>query len=478
LNTKRRPSQSFIKNRFLQKLTSQLFLFRKGLFICFVWYCVALTILLCSTGCTDRANKSTKKAEWKIGYWYWQGYRDEDLDTYKEHVSIDLLYVRTSEYQTGGSNTNLKPVRMFWPENLPKADAYFSVFRCEGPACTNKDLVASLIENYRSLKSKAAEKGQRLIGLQIDYDCPTIELGRYGKLLRDVRQKLPKEDLLSITALLDWFGPGTEVSSVIRWTDEFVPQFYDVDFKKLISANGGIAEPIDPTRWAPILNSFRKPYRIGIATFGRIIEIPSSGNSRSGTLGMSPLQIMTWHKGRFIQRATSSAGEIIASFESTLSQNSEGGTMKMIIPTHDSVSSAFKAAKTIGGFCSGVIFFRYQVPNEALALSPEEVFNMISDKEKMQDATTVETEDGFCAAVSCNDLFIQLKDRFPLKDVVLTLKSSRDLEYFVPTESVQSKMTGLRSIELRIPAFAGVPRIPAGRAVSHDPVQFTVEERP
>ena len=74
----------------------------------------------------------------------------------------------------------------------------------------------------------AAQAGQHLVGLQIDHDCPTYSLTEYARFLQGLRAALPPEDLLSITALLDWFREGTALTDVVAQVDEFVPQFYDV----------------------------------------------------------------------------------------------------------------------------------------------------------------------------------------------------------------------------------------------------------
>jgi hypothetical protein len=448
----------------------------------FVSYFVLLTMVLGCMACTDvgRMGSDRKRAEWKIGYWYWQGPGRVDTGTAgKEPVPIDLLYVHAGD-RTVNPHAKQEPVNMIWSERLPKADAYIAVLRYEGSGLIGENIIPNLTRSYESLKRRVAEKGQRVAGLQIDYDCPTRDLERYSRFLRDLRKALPEENLLSITALLDWFGPGTRVSDVIRWTDEFVPQFYDVDPGKTVAADGGLAEPIDPARWAPIFNGQRKPYRIGIASFGRIVEIrktpdtrSSSQNSAKVTIrGESPLEIMVQDKGIFVRHGSSAAGEIIAHF-----RGGSNEMIKMVVPTHQSVSAAYNAAKAMGGFCSGVIFFRHPIGSEALALSPAEISRIISGKGAPLEATAAEADDGFCGATSCSDLFVRLKDRFPSKDVVLALRSSQDVEYFLPDRSVKARLRGPRLIEVTIPAYAGAPRIPVGRAVSRDPVRFVVEEK-
>jgi hypothetical protein len=446
-------------------------------------YLVALAMALCCPACTDsrRQEGGRKSPEWKVGYWYWQAW-GKDCDPVEEgEAKIDLLYVKACDYRGGTLDAKPADVEMDWPERLPKAQAYVAVFRCEGAIWTDGKLIAGLAGAYESVKGRAARRGQSLKGLQIDYDCPTKELNRYGRFLADLRKVLPREDMLSITALLDWFKPGTKVEEVIGPVDEFVPQFYDVDPRKLDAPDGGIAEPIDPTRWAPVFNAYRKPYRVGIASFGRIMVkrtkkegvLFSDQTGGWAAMGSSPLDLVTCCKGTFVAQGTSTAGEIIARLRSDRIE-----TVKMIVPTAKSVASAYHASEAMAGYCSGALFFRYPTRAESLALSPGEIGRAIAGRETMQEATTVEVDDGFCAVVSCSDLFVRLKERFPAKNLVLTIQSSHDLDYFVPDRLVHATLRGQRLIEVRIPAFAGVPRIPVGRVVSRDPVRFTVEEKP
>src|SRR5205814_4908509 len=119
-----------------------------------------------------------------------------------------------------------------------------------------KAAAAALAEDFKALAEGAGNV--RLAGLQIDYDCPTRNLASYGRFLRWVRQDLPAGRRLSITALLDWFEPGTAIRTTLSPVDEFVPQFYDAGPARVAS---GIAEPIDAAKWAPILNAYATPYR-------------------------------------------------------------------------------------------------------------------------------------------------------------------------------------------------------------------------
>jgi hypothetical protein len=151
----------------------------------------------------------------------------------------------------------------------------------------------------------------------------------------------------------------------------------------------------------------------------------------------------------------------------------------MILPTQDSVRSAYLAAKALSGLCAGVVFFRWPVGNyETLVLTPNEVQAIIGGERLAARPPQLEVEDGLCAVVGCADLYVRLGDRFPTQPVTLWLQSSSDLEYILPAEHLGVRIQGPRTVEIRIPPYAGVPRLSIGRVVTRDSAQFTLRSKP
>lgn len=70
--------------------------------------------------------------------------------------------------------------------------------------------------------------GNRLEGLQIDFDAATPGLDRYRAFLEHVRRELPPGTRLSITGLLDWSANGdpAEFARLAGLVDEVVIQTY------------------------------------------------------------------------------------------------------------------------------------------------------------------------------------------------------------------------------------------------------------
>lgn len=70
--------------------------------------------------------------------------------------------------------------------------------------------------------------GNRVAGLQVDFDAATPRLGDYGAFLEDLRRRLPRPYRLSITGLMDWSAHADPASlaGLAGTVDEIVVQSY------------------------------------------------------------------------------------------------------------------------------------------------------------------------------------------------------------------------------------------------------------
>lgn len=70
--------------------------------------------------------------------------------------------------------------------------------------------------------------GERVAGLQLDFDAPTAKLGVYRAFLRAMRAALPPSMKLSVTGLLDWAANGDPalLAAAGAPADEIVFQMY------------------------------------------------------------------------------------------------------------------------------------------------------------------------------------------------------------------------------------------------------------
>jgi len=72
------------------------------------------------------------------------------------------------------------------------------------------------------------QAGNRIAGLQIDFDAHTHHLEEYGAFLKDLRRRLPADYKLGITGLLDWSSHGDPqgLDALAGAVDEVVLQIY------------------------------------------------------------------------------------------------------------------------------------------------------------------------------------------------------------------------------------------------------------
>jgi hypothetical protein len=70
--------------------------------------------------------------------------------------------------------------------------------------------------------------GNRVAGVQIDFDARTHHLEDYAAFLKDLRRRLPSGCQLGITGLLDWSSNGNPraLDSLAGVVDELVLQIY------------------------------------------------------------------------------------------------------------------------------------------------------------------------------------------------------------------------------------------------------------
>lgn len=70
--------------------------------------------------------------------------------------------------------------------------------------------------------------GNRVVGVQIDFDARTRHLDRYAAFLADLRRALPRDCRLGITGLLDWSANGDPagLNRLAGIVDEVVVQIY------------------------------------------------------------------------------------------------------------------------------------------------------------------------------------------------------------------------------------------------------------
>jgi hypothetical protein len=101
--------------------------------------------------------------------------------------------------------------------------------------------------------------GNRVVGIQIDFDARTRHLEDYAAFLSDLRRRLPADCRLGITGLLDWSSNGDPkgLDALARVVDEVVLQIYQG--RHVIPGYAGYLARLD---------HLKIPFRVGLLQGG------------------------------------------------------------------------------------------------------------------------------------------------------------------------------------------------------------------
>jgi hypothetical protein len=453
-----------------------------------------MVVLLGLGGCAPKIQNQAPPARLTAGFWFWRG---TDANAASSKQTLDVLFVHV-----GSINRERTPPFVhspeaehdgwaaygYLPEAIPPAKEYWLVFRYEHQGVPDLAAVPVIAETLSSLQEIAIHRHMNIAGIQLDIDSPTAALPQYAGFLREMRKELPTDVQISITALLDWFRDGTSIAAVIKQTDEFVPQFYDVGDFQDYRGEQAIAAKIDPARWKPVFNRFGKRFRIGISTFGRARLArrgdPTEPRNHHDYFfpDLKPMEIAT-NPAFQLQTARSDAGELLLNYQAT--QNTligynnlkPGDALQFTLPTPEVIQAAMESVKRIAGHLAGVVFFRWPSSNEALAMQPDDVLVAAGFLNRDRPSgSSVIANDGGCAAVSCVDLFLSNAPSLSSQPVRYLIHSSTAMEYFLPESKMPVQMAGPEELDVTLPPYCTRGVMYLGRAVSMKPAQFVLEE--
>ena len=174
----------------------------------------ALLLLCLAVASIVRAQSSVVDADRYDAFWLWAGVAPQPALAHARTV-----YLLDAEVRPG------KAVLVSQRPALPhvqRADVWM-VVRVE-----TLDWSPVLYAQVLADLARWRQAGNRIAGLQIDFDARTHHLEAYAAFLKDLRRRLPADCRLGITGLLDWSSHGDPqgLSALAGVVDEVVLQIY------------------------------------------------------------------------------------------------------------------------------------------------------------------------------------------------------------------------------------------------------------
>lgn len=175
-------------------------------------------------------------------FYIWPGVRPPD------DIHPRTLYLLDGEIRRGGP-PRFTRLRMGTPR-LPGVELWLVVRanRLDWDAANE----AAIFEDLKKWQAV----GNRVAGLQVDFDSSAKGLENYRRFLADLRKRLPRPFRLSITGLMDWSAHGDPqtLAALRPIIDEVVIQTYQ----------GRTTIP-GYTRWFDQMGPFPIPFRVALA---------------------------------------------------------------------------------------------------------------------------------------------------------------------------------------------------------------------
>ena len=415
----------------------------------------ACAVLAGSAACARRVvpGPAARDAAW----WWWPS-----TGAPQNGPSVPLVYVLSGTLDT--------LARSRWPASVPPAARYVLVWRGERRAVPTGDTVRPLVAAYTRVTSEARAAGASVGGLQIDIDVPTASLRSYAVWLDTVRRALPPGTTLSVTGLLDWFRDGTAIARVADAVDEVVPQFYDIEPR---STMPGIAHPVDLATWLPRLEALERPYRLGLATFGRIerVESVNGRTTRLAYRDLTPLDLVERFTRLGDVAATAGRERVVTFIDPSAGPHRR--TYQLLVPPADAVGSGHALMAACGRWCAGVAFFRWPAAHESLVVGPRPEKDGHGNR-----VPTLDVEPMTCAPLWCADVTLVTLGRFPEHDAEIVLESSTPVRLVQAASVNRTVAASPRALVIRVPAWHGQARLPLGRIFTDRPARFSLQVPP
>lgn len=123
---------------------------------------------------------------------------------------------------------------------------------------TTLDVPEAIPMRIVQLMTRWQEAGNKVVGLQVDFDAATHQLTDYAQFLSQLRQQLPAEFALGVTGLLDWAKTGDIATLNTLPVDELVVQSYQ-----------GRHTVENYQDYLPALTRLRIPFKLGLVQNGK-----------------------------------------------------------------------------------------------------------------------------------------------------------------------------------------------------------------
>lgn len=134
----------------------------------------------------------------------------------------------------------------------------------------------ALGELARACLATARAGGLQPAELQVDFDCAESKLAGYRAWLVALKRAAGETPLV-FTALPSWLKHETEFRALAASADGFVLQVHSLEKPNSPDAAFSLCDPARAVAWARTADTFSRPFRIALPTYGYVIAFDRDG---------------------------------------------------------------------------------------------------------------------------------------------------------------------------------------------------------
>jgi hypothetical protein len=189
--------------------------------------------------------------------------------------------ILAGEIDVKEKHLNFSPIHIKWEAlSIPRISVTL-VFRIRTPVSSFlsdnkiKKVGTFLTKHFNKIIKEAHSKGVQIVGVQLDYDCPTSRLTDYRKLLTYLITHHPKW-IWSITTLPTWLSHA-DFKKLVARLNYFVLQVYTFERPEQLGDDIAIVHTTQVYNYIKQVSNIKTPYYLALPTYGYAVIFDEYG---------------------------------------------------------------------------------------------------------------------------------------------------------------------------------------------------------
>lgn len=424
-----------------------------------------------------------EKPPFELSFWFWHApfaLTPRETKTLQD-LEVKQIFVRAGTFSSDGTN-----VVLVLPQLYGKGSDAFDVhlvFNADSGVIRHFEefdlptLTEQISERIVRQVRAAKDKRVKVIGVQLDFDCPTRLLPHYAELIHRMKPKLEKgwRDLtrrnqkpdrphlqISVTGLMSWLG-SRGLRALSKEVDFIVPQAYEGITGRTVNTMRPVADLETFKNDIHKADDLACRYYVGLPAYGHAFLFDDKGQLVGTYRNLRPQDALRHLSFQFQDACPANRlGEPAASNAEATGEEilrlkavrpapdgrGAGYTLAYTIPSPQLVIQALQSAREEqSDRCRGAILYRFPEEDDSLTVPMESLVKAIRGQETGPDLKiTVDTEMNSFGVIEKNAADTPI-------DVFLMVQNTGDEATFVSPDAVTLEITldvpGVQDVRLR-----------------------------